>query len=390
MFKGWGRHKANKRYKMFENWLDDILATRQLPQEVAAVNFNIYDGADSTYDLELIGAPGFDANDDDWACEELFTSDLLSLPVTQGTEDWEDGLSDMIDMVRVYMETGRFCQVLEGFEAVGVGHVNGVIEVVYRSQPQVPASQQGLAPPETVPEETQTVTAAQVVQSLFEMEEPVKSAPPRARGAASPERPARQQAPPPTGPVECFKLVRETRAKNIVCRPRQDYGIRTYELLRGIPFSRWAPAFTFVYNAALGECATDYLNNSLGWLVVSQKARQLIEELESQVEYFPVQVVEQATGAPLEGYFVANLLRKQDALCLEESDYTVVQHEVFGSYNAVKKYALRAGALDGADIFKLSEHHEIPVFVTERFKKQMEDNRVTGMAYYPVKMCDPL
>lgn len=362
MITAWDQQAGTGRYAGFETWLDGVLASRQLPGGVVALNFNIYDGANDTYDVELIGAPAFDESDDDWACEELFTSDILSLPVTPETEDWEEGLAHIIGMVRRYLQAGRFRHMLEGFEAVGVGHVNGAIEVVYRRpvQPEPPLPAQPL---DLFGTEAEVEEAVEAVETTETMPEEV-----------------------PAEPVACFKLIREIRPKNINAKPRREYGIRQYELLRAAPFTRWDPGFTFVYQAEKGSVATDLLSNTMGWLVVSSKLKALLEELEEQIEYFPVKVEEEGTGAALEGYHVANLLRKQDALSLPDSEYEVVEHPVFGRYNSVKKYALKSNAVGGAAIFKLPEHQEIPVFVTEAFKQRMEAEGVTGMAYYPVKM----
>ena len=117
-----------------------------------------------------------------------------------------------------------------------------------------------------------------------------------------------------------------------------------------------------------------------------EKLRAFLEEAESQIEYFPVKVEKEGTGEVLPGYCVANLLRVHDALSLEESEFSVVTHPVYGSYNSIKKYALRGEALCGAEIFKLSQHQEIPVFVTDCFKNKMLENGITGMAYFPVKL----
>ena len=57
----------------FISWLDRIL-TSPLPEEIIAVNFNLYDDGDSCWSMEFIGTRSFDAYDPDWACDEVFTS----------------------------------------------------------------------------------------------------------------------------------------------------------------------------------------------------------------------------------------------------------------------------------------------------------------------------
>ena len=56
----------------FISWLDRIL-TSPLPEEIIAVNFNLYDDGDSCWSMEFIGTGSFDADNPDWAWEQVFT-----------------------------------------------------------------------------------------------------------------------------------------------------------------------------------------------------------------------------------------------------------------------------------------------------------------------------
>lgn len=395
MFKAWEKRKANKRYAMFENWLNGVLAQNTMPNEVVAVNFNIYDGANATYDVELIGAPGFDENDDDWACEELFTSSLFQLPTGQETEGWEDGFLDIIEMVQEYLENGQFKRALKDHAAVGVGHVNGAIEVVYKKNANE-AQMQQTANKSPQAKQQQNVPQQQMPTSITPPQQNQQAQDAQAQKWQAEENQSLQESAffslldeklPAQMPQQCFKLIRQQKAGQIVCKPKQDYGVRPHQLLRGVGFAGFANGFTFVYRQSQGHIAADYLNNSFGWLLLSAKAKKLLQEMESQVEYFDVLVQEESTGNTILGYCVANILRKEDALCLEESDYDVVNHPAYGSYNQVKKYAIRASAVNGADIFKLPNHQEVPIFVSQHFKACMEENGISGMGFCPVKMC---
>ena len=56
----------------FIPWLDRIMAG-PLPEEIIAVNFNLYDDGDKCWFMEFVGARGFDADNPDWAWEQVFT-----------------------------------------------------------------------------------------------------------------------------------------------------------------------------------------------------------------------------------------------------------------------------------------------------------------------------
>lgn len=121
-------------YEDFSKWLEGNL--EQLPSDVVAVNFNLYEGADQTYDIQLIGIDTFNEKDEDWACEEIFTTgeNVFLLPKTNSIKNWEDGLSFIRKMVEKYLENGKYANILKGLQAVGIGFVDGDIELLYKAQ----------------------------------------------------------------------------------------------------------------------------------------------------------------------------------------------------------------------------------------------------------------
>lgn len=121
-------------YQNFFKWLDNYL--EQLPSDVVAVNFNLYEGSNQTYDIQLIGTDKFYETDDDWACEEIFTTgeDIFFIQRTEDIEYWEDGLSFITKMIKKYFENGKYVYVLQGLQAVGVGFVDGDIELLYNAK----------------------------------------------------------------------------------------------------------------------------------------------------------------------------------------------------------------------------------------------------------------
>ena len=121
-------------YEDFSKWLEKYL--QQLPSEVIAVNFNLYEGSNQTYDIQLIGTDEFDETDEDWVCGEIFTTgeDIFFIPRIKDVVDWEDGLSLIIKMVEEYLSSGRCAYILKKLQAVGVGFVDGDIEIIYQAK----------------------------------------------------------------------------------------------------------------------------------------------------------------------------------------------------------------------------------------------------------------
>ena len=116
-------------YNEFETWLDAALEA-EMPENIAAFNFNLYEDGDNLWSIELIGASRFDPEDPDWACDEVFTNREDPLSWSAET-DWQEVQETMIQYVERYLANGKFADVLKETEAVGIGFVDGDITIVY-------------------------------------------------------------------------------------------------------------------------------------------------------------------------------------------------------------------------------------------------------------------
>ena len=118
-------------YNEFEAWLDAALEA-DLPDDIAAFNFNLYEDGEYLWSIELIGASRFDAEDPDWACDEVFTNREEPLSWSAET-DLENVLETMTQYVEKYLIEGKYADLLKDSEAVGIGFVDGDIIIVYVS-----------------------------------------------------------------------------------------------------------------------------------------------------------------------------------------------------------------------------------------------------------------
>ncbi len=118
----------------FTEWLDSVLES-ELPEGIKAFNFNLYEGIDDDYHIELIASPTSPKDDIDWACYELFTTreDFFIISRQVAGLKWEEGLDFAIKLVEYYLECGKLADKLKRYEAVGVGFVDGDIEFVYEA-----------------------------------------------------------------------------------------------------------------------------------------------------------------------------------------------------------------------------------------------------------------
>ena len=87
-------------------WILYVDAHDTLPDDIVALNFNVWEAVDednvSCYTLELIGSEQYDAEDDDWACEEDFEPKERNCDDLQLSSKipWEDVLKGMVDVLK--------------------------------------------------------------------------------------------------------------------------------------------------------------------------------------------------------------------------------------------------------------------------------------------------
>jgi len=121
-------------YVEFSKWIDKHLS-EDLPDNMVAINFNLYEGSTYTYNVEIVGCGEFDENDSDWTCNEVFSTreDLFYITRTKAIAQWEQALSFITSIVEKYLREGKHADKLKQYSAVGIGFVDGDIDILYRS-----------------------------------------------------------------------------------------------------------------------------------------------------------------------------------------------------------------------------------------------------------------
>lgn len=103
-----------------KEWVISINEEEKLSEEIKALNFGLFE----PYGIELIGAIEYDAENDDWACEEDFVPNQRQCPNVEVSTDikWEEFLNkiviilkelikelDYLDLFKVEHITTGFC-----------------------------------------------------------------------------------------------------------------------------------------------------------------------------------------------------------------------------------------------------------------------------------------
>lgn len=113
-------------------WIDNILNDKVIPTNTVAFCFNLYEESDGSWAMELVGTEQFDLDDEDWACRE--TTDFGSREKLYNWEmdcEWEEALEYMVNELKQYLLSGKYAALLKSQDGVGVGFVDGNIEIIY-------------------------------------------------------------------------------------------------------------------------------------------------------------------------------------------------------------------------------------------------------------------
>lgn len=101
------------------SWLNRIDTNEVVPAEISALNVGLFESEDG-YRLYLTGAVNYDADDDDWACDQDYEPAEKYIPVSVGGDmDWESFLNSAIAIVKKYLAEHPESKVFDRIVTVG-------------------------------------------------------------------------------------------------------------------------------------------------------------------------------------------------------------------------------------------------------------------------------
>ena len=113
----------------FKQWLDSVLRN-DIPSDVAALCFNIYENENKVWSVEIVGTSSFDENDD-WACDEITDFGTREKPFSWREDiTWEKVHSQVKRLIQVYLESGAYSEKLKESGGIACGFVDGDLEIV--------------------------------------------------------------------------------------------------------------------------------------------------------------------------------------------------------------------------------------------------------------------
>ena len=89
-----------------------------------------------------------------------------------------------------------------------------------------------------------------------------------------------------------------------------------------------------------GNIWTDYLANDEGWFIVSERFRSLLQKMNSDIQFIDVSIYDIKGANTEKKYYIANIIKVVDALCLDKSDYFETYIEGKGTIYSISKYGI--------------------------------------------------
>ena len=125
------KHKCTSFESKVAKWIDSVLQ-QEIPADVAAFCFNLYDDGDGNWSMELVGTQSFDVDDSDWPCDEATDFGTREDPFRWNRNaEWNRILEETAGALQAYLDNGKYATAFKKKQGVGVGFVDGDVEVIW-------------------------------------------------------------------------------------------------------------------------------------------------------------------------------------------------------------------------------------------------------------------
>ena len=114
------------------DWIDNILKDKVISANIVAFCFNLYEDIDGSWGMELVGAERFDLEDEYLPCDEVTDFGSRENFYNWKMEcEWDEALNYMVSQLKQYLSNGKYAELLKSKTGVGVGFVDGDLEILY-------------------------------------------------------------------------------------------------------------------------------------------------------------------------------------------------------------------------------------------------------------------
>lgn len=120
----------------FKEWLAKGLE-KPIPITVKAFSFNLFEYPETPeckFGIEIVGTSNFDANDSNWACDEIWEPSVraIEIPRSYSGSHWEECLEKAKALVTDYLSTMPEGDIFKSKLGIGIGFVDGDLDVIWQ------------------------------------------------------------------------------------------------------------------------------------------------------------------------------------------------------------------------------------------------------------------
>ena len=127
---------------------------------------------------------------------------------------------------------------------------------------------------------------------------------------------------------------------------------------------------------------SDYLGNIDSWPIFRKNVVKILKKEYPNLEFYPVKLIDVATGSINTNYFVLHVLCVIDAFDMKNSKYRYNEkYDVY--FFEPKGERIDSLKCQGVDVFRASKNFTV-IYVSEKFRQMVMKHKWTGFAFYRV------
>ena len=156
-------------------------------------------------------------------------------------------------------------------------------------------------------------------------------------------------------------------------------GLDDWSVGSGVLIDHWpADRVVFFLNDGI---VLDYVDNIIGWPVVSKRMKEVIYSMTKQVQFLPVKLIDSSTGGEQGEHYAMNILAVHSAMDRDRSQY--VEDEENPSHPVIIKLVLKS---DIDEALFLLEEQMTYVICSEDLKLALDKEDLKGIALEPISV----
>lgn len=142
------------------------------------------------------------------------------------------------------------------------------------------------------------------------------------------------------------------------------------------------PNVEFYYNSLEMTEESDYLGNIDSWPIFRKNVVKILKKEYPNLEFYPVKLIDVATGSINTNYFVLHVLCVIDAFDMKNSKYRYNEkYDVY--FFEPKGERIDSLKCQGVDVFRASKNFTV-IYVSDKFSQMVMKHKWTGFAFYRV------